>query len=334
MISHLLPASRPSTAGSQPAAPVGTTREPADKKTTARNGFGTSVVHLDPAELTEAGRSRPAAHGKFHRTVADAGSAPAAHGPTLKQSNDPILKQSLELLGKYPGIVYGEACFSSATPDWARSNLGSLKAAGVTTLFVEIKNKNQPWISDFLKGKLDEDDFRSRMKRTTACSDLVGMANLIVEAKKLSINVVAMDVEDPTPHVMKDGLRVENDYDKHRLQYSNPAWAKTVNEKSNGAKYIMIAGNAHTNKINDPSLRGVDSILNIPSIDIFSNDLAINENKVADILGRKHDIPDSAIRPDANTIVRGTVETSDFIAVVPNPDGEPPRSRSLGGGRN
>jgi hypothetical protein len=320
----VLPDSRPSTAAPHPTA---TTREPADKKTTAGNGFGPSVIHLDPADPTEAEHSRPAAHGKVYRTVADAGSAAAAHGPTMKQGKDPILKQSLELLGKYPGIVYGENHLSSATPDWVRSNLRSLKAAGVTTLFLEIKNKNQPWISDFLKGKLGESEFRSRMKGT-GCLDSVGMANLIVEAKKLSINVVAMDIEDPTPYVMKNGQLVKDDYDEDRLQYSNPVWAKTVNEQmkpqSNGAKYIMIAGNGHTNKMNAKSYRGVDSILNIPSIDIFSSSLARNENKAAEALGIEHPIPDSAIRPNANTIVRGTDETSDFIAVVPNPAGDPP----------
>ena len=246
---------------------------------------------------------------------------------TSRQSNDPILKQSLELLGKHPGIVYGENHLSSATPDWVCSNLRSLKAAGATTLFLEIKNKNQPWISDFLKGKLSESDFRSRMKGTTVCSDSVGMANLIVEAKKQSINVVAMDIEDPTPYVIKNGERVKDVYDEDRLEYSNPAWAKTVNDQmkqqSNGAKYIMIAGNGHTNKMNDKSTRGVDSILNIPSIDIFSNSLARDANKDADTLGRKHPIPNSAIRPHANTIVRGTVETSDFIAIVPDPAGDP-----------
>jgi hypothetical protein len=274
--------------------------------------------------------------GKIARTTA--GNAPGAAimsacfmsgtiVTTSRQSNDPILKQSLELLGKHPGIVYGENHLSSATPDWVCSNLRSLKAAGATTLFLEIKNKNQPWISDFLKGKLSESDFRSRMKGTTVCSDSVGMANLIVEAKKQSINVVAMDIEDPTPYVIKNGERVKDVYDEDRLEYSNPAWAKTVNDQmkqqSNGAKYIMIAGNGHTNKMNDKSTRGVDSILNIPSIDIFSSSLARNENKAADALGQKREIPDSAIRPDANTIVRGTVKASDFIAIVPDPAGDP-----------
>jgi hypothetical protein len=207
--------------------------------------------------------------GKIARTTA--GNAPGAAimsacfmsgtiVTTSRQSNDPILKQSLELLGKHPGIVYGENHLSSATPDWVCSNLRSLKAAGATTLFLEIKNKNQPWISDFLKGKLSESDFRSRMKGTTVCSDSVGMANLIVEAKKQSINVVAMDIEDPTPYVIKNGERVKDVYDEDRLEYSNPAWAKTVNDQmkqqSNGAKYIMIAGNGHTNKMNDKSTRG------------------------------------------------------------------------------
>jgi hypothetical protein len=264
---------------------------------------------VEPSKSAPAGSSAPAKPVGKGRTT-DPKPLPSV---PLKHGKDPILEKSLELLGTQRGIVYGENHLSSATPDWVRSNLRSLKAVGVRILFVEIKNKNQPSISKFLSGKLSEKDFRSQILIGTTD----GVVDLIVAAKKHSMNVVAMDVEDPTPGVKP------RDPHQHRLEYANPAWAKAVNEQMaqqpGDVKYIMVAGNLHTNKAHD-KYQGVDSLLGVPSIDIFDNSSAKNENKVARLigLGPKYMIPDAAIRPEESKLVSAEADQSDFIGVVPD----------------
>jgi hypothetical protein len=91
-------------------------------------------------------------------------------------------------------------------------------------------------------------------------------------------------------------------------------------------KFIMVAGSAHTDKAHD-KYEGVDSRLGVPSIDIFDNSTAKNDNEVARTskLGPKYMVPDAAIRPDEITLVRAEEEQSDFIAVVP--DAAPRKSK-------
>ena len=66
----------------------------------------------------------------------------------------------------------------------------------------------------------------------------------------------------------RDGRLVEDKYDDDRLIYSNPAWARRVNEtmssQPDGSKYVMLAGADHTNKTGHPERRGVDYLLGIP----------------------------------------------------------------------
>jgi hypothetical protein len=245
--------------------------------------------------------------------------------PSVPLKPSPIRDQVLKLFEKYRGVVVGKKHTTSAAPDWIRRNFGSFKDAGVKLLFVEIKNKYQPLINDFLNGNLgnneksNEDAFRNKMQ-AIELSDK-GVVNLIIEAKRLKdINVVAYDIE--TPNVFtKDGIIKD---DKHRLEYANPAWRVAVNEQMvqqpSDVKFVMLVGDLHINKAHGKKDEGVNSLLDVPSIKIYDNSDAKNENESARIIGfgPKYMIPDSAISPNEEKLVPGLPDQSDYIGIVPD----------------
>jgi hypothetical protein len=151
---------------------------------------------------------------------------------------------------------------------------------------MEIKDHKQPIIDAFKQDEASVEDLRAAL---TGMND-EAHENLIIAAREQGLTVIAMDLEDPTKYKQdRDGRWVEDVYDYDRLQYSNPAWARRVNEtmenQPEGARYIMLAGAAHTNKGDDPRYSGVDSILGIPSIDIMSTEGAERKNFLAERAG-------------------------------------------------
>lgn len=240
---------------------------------------------------------------------------------------DPILQRTSELLRESNGIVFGENHLTPIAPDWIRTNLASLKQSGVTTLFMEIKDHRQPIIDGYFSGTVSEADLRNEL----GGANDTAFENLIVEARAQGIRVVAMDLEDPTIMIRdRDGRLVEDTYDQDRLIYSNPTWARRVQEtmaaQPAGSRYVMLAGADHTNKTGHPERRGVDDLLGIPSIDLMTTEAAQSHNRFsADANSYRSQngmsllalIPEDVVLSKDIKLSGGLDRSSDYVAVIP-----------------
>lgn len=241
-----------------------------------------------------------------------------------RQKPDEILEKSLALLKSNQGIVYGENHSSSATADWMRANLKTLKMAGVTTLFMEIKDQHQPVIERFMQGKAD----RANLRAAIAGWNADAFCDLIVEAKAQGIKIIAMDVNDPTPYKYEGRKRVKDERDLDRLDYSNPAWAARVRNHIKGhekTKFIMLCGAEHTKTLalSHPARKGVDVLLAVPSIDIYDSDRAKLHNSIA--VKAESKIPEDIINSGKVELTdpiefKGN-KYSDYLGVIPLKDG-------------
>lgn len=221
---------------------------------------------------------------------------------------DILFDKTSELLNHSNGIAYGENHLSPNAGQWIKSKLEELQGLGVTTVFLEIDRDQQAMLDDFESGSINEQEMRDAISQMndTASEDI------IIEAKRLGIQIVAVDTDiDPTPYLddngrptafpssfdVLEGKYKTDDYDNDRLNYSNPSWADRVTDtmasQPDGAKYVMLVGAAHTNLTDDPRYRGVDKILGIPSIDIFSEQDVQNNNSLSGTFG--HAVIDSSI---------------------------------------
>ncbi|MFZ4124596.1 MAG: ChaN family lipoprotein [Rickettsiales bacterium] len=192
---------------------------------------------------------------------------------------DALLQRTREALNTNRGIVLGENHLTPVVPDWVRSNLSTLRESGVTTLFMEIKDHRQPFIDNFFAGQISEDELRNAINGMNDTA----FENLIIEAKNQGIRVIAMDLEDPTQYIRdRNGGWVRDEYDNDRLTYSNPIWAQRITEymslQPDAGRYVVIAGMLHTNPDASSPQRGVDAMLGIPSIDVYTAAMASSAN--------------------------------------------------------
>lgn len=240
---------------------------------------------------------------------------------------DPLLNKTSQLLRSSNGVVFGENHLDPNAANWITENLAQLKENGVETVFLEIAREQQPMLDSFATGSITEEKMRHSIRHGGASqANETAVEDIIVEAKRLGINIIAVDLNaDPTPYKQDAfGRFVPDTYNDDRLQHSNPAWAERVNEimaqKPEESKYIMLAGAAHTNKTDDFRYRGIDKILGIPSIDIYSADLVKKNNDL-----RSYGYGYSQIDPDIINSTRPIIfdhpekNGGDFAAFVPIP---------------
>lgn len=162
--------------------------------------------------------------------------------------------------------MFGDNHTTAVAPDWVRANLAELRSSGVTQLFMEIPERNQPIIEQFYAGAATEQDLRDNIGGLNS----EAFVDLIVASRQAGIRVTAMDVNYTIP-------------DNYRLSVANAHWQEiiehTMEGEQSGSRFVVLAGMRHTDKSTELAHRGIDAMLGVPSIDIYDNQIATIEDR-------------------------------------------------------
>lgn len=183
-------------------------------------------------------------------------SLPSQGGEVNLSVNDFIAR----IYNANPGIFIGDRHGEYNCSEFVSSLIPSLKAQGVTVLFMEMfPSDKQPLLDRYFKVGDNEQQLLAHLQRYWEKTPLAPekYLQIIRTAKANGIRVVGIDCEHTG---------------QNRLETSNPHWVGVIknNLKSTTTKYVIFGGYAHAG--NYPYNKGVDYRLGIPSVELSTGE--------------------------------------------------------------